>query len=226
MPADVDRSTPPDARDRLARAWAWINDFPVNPHPDLGRTGPVCPYMGRALRREYVELDGFDARSGDDACVARLRELRERLRQRSAELGDESIYLVYFLVPYGLSEEELTAMMQRVHARVRPEFVRSGMLAGDFWPGHEAPGLHSPTFRPFASPFPLFPIRNMVPADLPFFAGAHVPAKIRVEYLGYYRRFFDDRLPESWRRRLDEAERAAHADAEAPAVPAHPVPAG
>ncbi|HLU44091.1 MAG TPA: hypothetical protein VKZ67_03605 [Natronosporangium sp.] len=224
MPSDVDWSAPPDAQERLAQAWAWINDFPVNPHPDLGRTGAVCPYMGRALRRKYVELVAFDARSGDDACVAELRRLREKLKQRSAELGNDAMYLVYFLVPYGLSDEDMKAMMQRVHARLRPEFVQNGMLAGDFWPGHEAPGLHSPTFRPFASPFPLFPIRNMIPADLPFFAGSHVPAQTRLEYLSYYQQFFGDALPKTWRQRLDEALQRARADAAAGPV-AQPVPA-
>jgi hypothetical protein len=214
MPTDLDQSRR-DAQDRVTRAWQWIHDFPVNPHPDLGRSGPVCPYMGRALRQKFVELFEFDARQGDEACIERLRQLREDLRQRGATLGEDAIYLVYFLVPYGLPEADLTAMMQRVHKRVRPEFVSSGMLAGDFWPAHEAPGLHSRQFRPFDSPLALFPIRHMVPADLPFFSGRHVPAHVRVEYLTYYRQFFADRLPESWRRRLAEAERVAHADLQA-----------
>lgn len=200
-----------DAAARVELARRWLGDFPVHPHPDLGRAGPVCPYMGRARDLGRLELFGFDATAGDEVLVARARMLREDLERRSAASATDRTYLVYFLVPYGLPEPDLKAMVERVHARLRPEFVRRGLLAGDFWPDHHSRGLHSRSFRPFASPLPILGMRNMVPGDLAFFAGPDVPPPEQLTYLGFYRQHFAGNLPDYWRQRLDEAECAATA---------------
>lgn len=201
----------PAAQERIDLAWRWLNDFPVNPHPELGRTGPVCPYMGRALEHHVVRLFPFDAREGDEALAARARELRMEFQDRCRRRESERSYLVFFLVPYGLPEPALKALVERVHAQLRPEFVAGGMLAGDFWPAHETPGLHSASFRPFASPLPILGMRNMVPGDLAFFAAPDTPPEVRLTYLGYYRDVFGGTLSEYWQQRLDRAERDAQA---------------
>lgn len=200
----------PEAAKRLELTWRWLHDFPVNPHPDLGRTGPVCPYMGRALEYQLVDLMPFDARQGVDAFEARARVLQDEF-EAATKGSEHPIYLVSFLVPYGLPDAELRTVVEQVHNRVRPDFVQRGMMAGDFWPHHESHGLHSRAFRPFASPLPIFAIRNMIPGDLPFFSGSHTPPQERLEYLGYYRKVFDGRLPEYWSDRLDHAEDQARA---------------
>jgi hypothetical protein len=213
-------------RQRLELAWQWLNEFPVNPHPDLGRDGPVCPYMGRALQRQAVRLFAFDARQGDDALEARARALREEF-VKLCHAHSERTYFVFFVVPYGLPEPDLKAMVERVHGRLRPDFVQTGMLAGDFWPDHETLGLHSDSFRPFASPLPILGMRNMVPGDLAFFANPAVPAETQLTYLGYYRRAFDGKLSDYWRERLDTAETAARAAlSERPGSLHPPVPSG
>lgn len=198
----------PAARERLDLTWRWLHDFPVNPHPDLGRDGPVCPYMGRSLQRDVVRLFPFDATAGEDAFEAQARALRDEFAELS-QAHEDRVFLVFFLVPYNLPDPELKAMVERVHARVRPDFVRAGTLAGDFWPDHETRGLHSDSFHPFASPLPVFAIRNMVPGDLQFFANPAVPAQEQLTYLGLYRDYFHEALPEYWRLRLEEAERQA-----------------
>lgn len=167
--------------------------------------------MGRALQHQVVQLFPFDATLGDDALAGYAREMRTRFVQHCQEHPEDRSYLVYFIIPYGLAESALKALVERVHAQLRPEFVAGGMLAGDFWPAHETPGLHSPTFRPFASPMPILGMRNMVPGDLAFFAAPETPAQVRLTYLGYYREFFGDTLSEYWQQQLVAAEQAAQA---------------
>ena len=194
---------------RVEEVGNWIRDFTTNPHPDLGREGAVCPYMVRALGNARLTLLAFDAARGDDALAAQALEFRELARRRAAELGPEGSFLIYFAVPYGAPEPDLKAMVARVHARLRREFVASGFMVGDFWPDHETPGLHSPTFRPFASPVPMLGVRHVVPADLVFFITPDIPADTQREYLELYGNHFAGRLNDYWSKRLAAARAAA-----------------
>jgi hypothetical protein len=211
------------AEARVAEIQRWIRDFTTNPHPDLGREGVVCPYMVRALGNAHVTLLAFDADRGDDALAAQAHEFRSLIRQRAAALGAEGTFQVRFAVPYGLPEPELKAMVARVHARLRREFVASGFMVGDFWPEHDTPGLHSPTFRPFASPMPMLGVRQVVPADLVFFITPDIPADVQREYLEVYGNHFAGRLNEYWSKRLAAA--LAAVDPAASTQPGPPSPA-
>lgn len=203
------------AEERVELARQWITAFTTNRNPDLGRDGVVCPYTTRALRRQYLTFHAFDARTGDEAMVAFVRQMRDDIAACAGPLGTDRVYLVRIVVPYGLAEPELKAMVGRTHARVRAEFVERGYMAGDFWPAHDAGGLHNPAFRPFASPLPMFGVRHMVIADLAFFCMPEVPPDVRLDYLARYRRVFGGELNAFWASRLVEAETLARQAREA-----------
>ncbi|APU15402.1 MULTISPECIES: DUF6875 domain-containing protein [Actinoalloteichus] len=204
MTTETGTTLPTDPEARVALARRWVGEYPPKPHPELGRSGVVCPYMVRALARDYVHVEGFAAAQGDDALADRARTLRDGMLARSTELGSDRIYLVSVVVPHGLPEPELKAMVDRVHGRLRAEFVTRGYMAGDFWPNHDTPGLHHSDFRPFASPLPMLGMRPMVPADLMFFVTHERDSARRLTYLGYFREVFADRLNDYWAGRLDE----------------------
>nr|AHE14797.1 hypothetical protein asmbl_22 [uncultured bacterium] len=199
--------------DRKALARRWISEYTPNPHPDLGRDGVVCPFMVRALRRNYVTMVTFDATAGEEALMALARRLRDASLRRAKEVGSDRTYLVSMVVPYGLPDPELKAMVGRVHSALKPEFVQMGYMAGDFWPDHETVGLHSDTFRPFSSPIPLLGMRPMVPADLMFFIKHERTPQDRLRYLEYFRRVFEGRLNGHWQEQLDDAVAQAERDA-------------
>ena len=43
-------------RDALAAVADWIKTYVVKPHKDLGRAGPVCPFVPGALERKTLWL--------------------------------------------------------------------------------------------------------------------------------------------------------------------------
>ena len=87
--------------------------------------------------------------------------------------------------------------LDRLQASLKTEFVRQGLMIGQFHPRCEAPGLWSPDFRPLRSPIPLLAMREMVASDLPFLVGD--PDHL----LAYFDRFGPD-LPTQTRRFLVE----------------------
>ncbi|MET8767272.1 DUF6875 domain-containing protein [Streptomyces sp. NPDC004658] len=189
-----------------AKARDWVSGYTPRPHPDLGRSGVVCPYMVKALRRDYVHMVEFDATRGDEALMALARELLADMRRRADELGSDRIYLVNMVVPYGLPDDELKAMVERVHTALKPEWVEAGFMVGDFWPDHETIGLHNDDFRPFTSPLPLLGMRHIVPADLVFFVKHEREPARRKWCLDMFRKNFAAQLNEHWTRELEQAE--------------------
>ncbi|WP_234317116.1 DUF6875 domain-containing protein [Streptomyces sp. NRRL WC-3744] len=190
----------------MTKAQDWVSGYTPRPHPDLGRSGVVCPYMVKALRRDYVHMVEFDATIGDEALMALARELLARMRRRADELGSDRIYLVNMVVPYGLPDDELKAMVERVHTALKPEWVEAGFMVGDFWPDHETIGLHNDDFRPFTSPLPLLGMRHIVPADLAFFVKHEREPGRRKWCLEMFRKNFATQLNEYWTRELEQAE--------------------
>ncbi|MCU7728843.1 hypothetical protein ODJ79_34460 [Actinoplanes sp. KI2] len=196
----------------------WVARYLTRPHPDLGREGVVCPYTVKAKRDDHLRVLPFDAREGDDAFVALARRMRESLLEIAPSLGADRIYLARLMAPHGLPEPELQAMVERVHTRIKPEFVASGFMVGDFWPGHEGVGVHNPDFRPLSSPIPILGIRHIVPPDLIFFVAPENSLAEKIRYLADYRSTFAGRLNAYWSAQLEEMEAAIHREAEAEPV--------
>jgi hypothetical protein len=194
--------------ERIALAREWASTYPTNPHPDLGRAGVVCPYMVRTIRRGYLDVRSFDATQGDVPFLALARQVRAEMTARSDQVGSDCVYLAALIVPYGLPDPDLKAMVARVHATVKPEFIEAGFMAGEFWPEHQTIGLHNDDFRPFASPIPMFGIRPVVPADVHFFVKQEPTPQARQTQLQRYRKLFAGQLNEYWSALLDEAEAA------------------
>lgn len=199
---------------RLRHARQWVDEYTPEPHADLGRDGAVCPFMIKTLRLDYLTMVEFDATYGNEALVVLAWELLDRLRERAAEVGSDAIHLVSMVVPFGLPDFELKTMVDRAHAELKPDFVRLGFMAGDFWPDHETVGLHSEDFRPFSSPVPILGMRHIVPADLPFFVKHERCPRELLDHLRTMRGLFEGRLNADWARRLDEAEALAAARVE------------
>lgn len=201
--------------ERLRRAWEWITEFVILPNPALGRDGDVCPYMAKAVARELVDLRQFDSSVGLGPTLDFIRDRLDELIIRSAGTGAEKIYHTSVIVPYGSSDEELTALVDQVHRELKPAFVARSMMVGEFWPQHEAPGVHNPEFRSQASPVPMFVLRHMVLTDVNFLSLPSTGPAQRLVYLDHYERTFAGNLSGSWARKLAAAQQQARAELDA-----------
>jgi hypothetical protein len=154
------------APEPVAEILRWSEEFLVSPHPELGRTGPVCPYAAPALRKDLYYLGiPVDDGTGLDlpALVARLPEWHARL---SAGLPDEDRELLAVLVV--LPHLEDATELDELRYKAKDEFVASGLMIGRSHPTCPEPGLWNRTFRPLRSPVPLLAVRQLLEFDLPF----------------------------------------------------------
>ncbi|WP_405692022.1 DUF6875 domain-containing protein [Streptomyces sp. NBC_00057] len=194
---------------RIAMARKWMDEFLVHPHPELGREGDVCPFMSRSLSEGHAKLLPFDAREGLTALLALIGELRSELERRGESAGNRRAYLTSVIVPHGLPDDEIVALIARAHGELKGDFVERGLMLGEFWPRHDVAGLHNEAFRPLDSPLPLLAMRHMMLTDLAFLSGDHVDPEAQLTYLKHFRRLFGDTLTGSWPSRLESAEEAA-----------------
>lgn len=152
----------------LSTAW-WVTEFLAKPHPDLGRDGPVCPFIKPAIERGTLWL-AVEETSGTD--VAPLLDLLVDYRDRFLELPPlderERVYKAIVVVFPSLNHREGYAVVDAVQAELKSKFVVEGLMVGQFHPACMEPGVRSELFRPLAAPLPMLAVRHMTEWDLPF----------------------------------------------------------
>ncbi|MCA9652058.1 MAG: hypothetical protein KC501_19230 [Myxococcales bacterium] len=173
---------PPD-RDVLAEVARWTVDYLCQWHPDLGRTGDVCPYTEVSMREDLLLAAVCHVFDADPRPLMREVMLltMEDFESRPPKVGNRAglkAMLVLFPSVEGVWIDD-------VQQQLSLTFARRGLMIGEFHAECEKPGLHNQAFRPLRSPIPLLAVRAMMLTDLAFLKGSD-------EKLDCYLRRFED----------------------------------
>jgi hypothetical protein len=149
----------------------WIKNFVVRPHEDLGRAGPVCPFVPEALERKALWLAPEQiADRGVSHVVELMDGYKRRLRDAEPRDGDDANYKVIVVVFTDLSADRAQGVFDDVLQQLAvPSYVQDGIVFGPFYSGNEGTALYNPSFRPFQSPVPFLFVRQGVISDWKFF---------------------------------------------------------
>ena len=159
--------------DALKKVSMWAKNYLVLPHNDLGRSGPVCPFVKNAVDSHNALF--FSVESISSGCEFEKLEnvILQRLvqyRNLSVDSQAENYKALMILFPELEDCAETSLLIDKIHKKLKPIFVRDYLMLGQFYPSCNESGLHNPDFRPLTSPIPLFVIREMQVLDLPFLA--------------------------------------------------------
>ncbi|MBN9234253.1 MULTISPECIES: DUF6875 domain-containing protein [Phyllobacteriaceae] len=148
----------------------WVESYLMRDHPDLGRTGAVCPFTRQAAKIDTVRLaiSSADAANEEEA-FALIRRAFSELEKIPCKAGMKHFRTVIVGFP-NCSDDEGVAMLQRVQARHKFYSLSRFRMIGFMHAGNEAPGLWNPAFRPLRAPLPVLAIRHLVEQDAPFAA--------------------------------------------------------
>jgi hypothetical protein len=149
----------------------WIKTYVVKPHEDLGRAGPVCPFVPEALERKILWLAPEQIGDRDVPDVVKLMNGYQRLfLDAEPTAGDDASYKVIVIVFTDLSADRAPGVFDAVleHLAV-PSYAEDGIVFGPFYPGHEGTAIYNSSFQPFRSPVPFMFVRNGVVNDWKFF---------------------------------------------------------
>jgi hypothetical protein len=202
LPSDLEGRLPEAAeryRGALEEVVRWSREYLCHGHPDLGRTGPVCPYARPSLEKELLWLTvhpGADPPLDELATdVAAYGGWFKRLPPRT---GRDAQYKAILILLPDLPPDRAPVIVDTVHAAKKPGFVAEGLMLGQFYSTCDRPGVRNNRFRPLQSTVPLLTIRHMVASD-----GAFLCDEAR--FLRAYVAHFGDAVPSRLQGTIDEA---------------------
>ncbi|MFF3358831.1 DUF6875 domain-containing protein [Streptomyces sp. NPDC002917] len=162
----------------------WLSTYISRPHEQLGRRGPVCPYVPPARRAGLVRLLAatWQPTPGSEATQVRI-VLEAAVDQFAAQpWPPQSPHLHCLVVLLGQLRIQQWPLLDAAHAQVKAAVMERGLMLGQFHPRCPAPAAHNPELPVNRSPLPLVVVRRMASHDHLF---AATPG-----HLDSYRRHF------------------------------------
>jgi hypothetical protein len=149
----------------------WTKAFVARPHKDLGRAGPVCPFVLVALERKTLWLapERLADRTAQDV-VQLIKGYNKLLLDAEPIDGDDADYKSIVVVFTDLSADRAKDLFDEVlqHLAV-PSYAEDGLVQGGFYESNEGSAIYNPGFRPFTAPVPFLLMRRAVISDWKFF---------------------------------------------------------
>ncbi|GAA6620566.1 DUF6875 domain-containing protein [Scytonema sp. NUACC26] len=194
-PSEIDRFQ--EDLPYLIEIQQWIKNFLMKPHPSLGRSGPVCPYVPHAFKTNSIQLGVIRAQNLQiqeiEDLVLSYKDIFLQKEPRNQE--NEFTQTILLIFP-DINLEDTSRLIDSVQQKLKEFFVDSGLMLGEFHRRNYSSGLHNSNFYPLQSPIPILAIRFMVESDLPFLINAE-KLELRIKYLQAYLRHFDKGNQES-----------------------------
>lgn len=155
--------------DALRSIQEWVFDYLCKPHPKLGRKGNVCPFTLSSARKKHFWIGCYTPVVGTISNICEsLRKCIDIFHQTEPMNEPESILKTFVVVFPNITAAETELLIDYTHELLKPDFVRSGLMLGQFHADCKVGGVHNSEFRSLYSPIPLFVIRNMVVDDFLF----------------------------------------------------------
>lgn len=148
----------------------WLREYVSVDDRRIGRSGPVCPFVPRALNEHALEtrirydIDGSNEPELIDALQTEIREFGAAGRppRNSGVLLDSRLVVMPRMGPEGW--ERLDA----VYEGLKDFAVQSGLMIGQFHPNCDERAFRNSGFRVSIAPVALLAIRHMAPHDILF----------------------------------------------------------
>jgi hypothetical protein len=150
----------------------WIKTFVAKPNKDLGRAGPVCPFVPRAWECKTLWLAPEQIANRSVSDVVQLMNGYKKLLLRAQPIeGDDANYKAIVVVFTDLSADRARDCLDdaQIQHLKKPSYVEDGVVLGEFHERNEGSAAHNPSFQPFKAPVPFLLLRHAVISDWVFF---------------------------------------------------------
>jgi hypothetical protein len=149
----------------------WIKIFAAKPHKDLGRAGPVCPFVPVAYERKTLWLAPERIANRSVSDVVQLINGYKRVFLDAQPVdGDDVNYkssvVVFTDLPAERTKDFFDGVLQHLGV---PYYAEDGLVLGGFYERNEGSAIYNPAFRPFTPAVPFLLMRQAVISDWKFF---------------------------------------------------------
>lgn len=159
-----------DLTKALVAVDGWLSDYIRQPHSELGRPGPVCPFVEPAQRAGALEVRVRLV--GPTPSQTLIDEIvrcgLDEFSEVDWKAGNPNLRSLLLVLP-DLPPEHLP-LLDAAHTALKPESVGRGLMIAQF---HERCGekaARNPEFEVSHAPVPMMAIRSMAIHDVLFLA--------------------------------------------------------
>lgn len=171
----------------LSATLNWVESYLARPHPDLGRPGPVCPFVPHALEMGTLWMR---IERPDDVSIGSVARTIQRYATLFHKLPpydvEAALFKTVVVIFPEIDAQQAGSLIDGAQKNLKPLFVKEGLMIGEFHMENNSPGLHNESLRPLRSPYPMLAVRHMVPSDLPFLVREADSAEERIGFLTAY----------------------------------------
>lgn len=212
-----------DVRGVFQSGLGWIERFVMKPHPDLGRKGAVCPFAKPVHEAKLLYFCAIDCRQiGFDLFLEAMMSVPALFGKIAEQFAARRDLLSLCVFPINLPAGEYYKFIDCAHSVLRPIYMVSGLMVGEFHPTSDARGVHSDRIRPLRADVPFFAIRSIAVHDNLFIDRETGSPGQRIHELECYLRWVSGSLsPDDmarYRARIDELKARLIRDDECAAV--------
>jgi hypothetical protein len=175
---EIDSISDAALRATFGAGLAWIKTFIMQPHPDLGRKGPVCPFAQPAHEARAMYFCALDAgEMSFDVFIDVMMRVTSSFNRVARNMSGYYKYI------------------DCAHSMLKPFYMNAGLMLGEFHPLSAVRGAHSETICPMRSDVPIFVIRSIALHDILFIDRPSGALGMRIHELECYMRAVGNLLP-------------------------------
>lgn len=166
----------------------WMLNYIGEPSEHINRIGAICPFVKKAHNSDSIYLVQYDAKNqGFEEYRSEMCKLIDLYRKKELELPHEKRELFSIVVIINdLSKENYSKFIDDLHYSCRLEFMKEGLMLGEFHPHSRKPSARNENFHPLISPIPCFALRKITSHDILFINHDGDAVEKRKEELNLY----------------------------------------
>jgi hypothetical protein len=115
----------------LIEIMEWVKNFLAKPHPDLGRNGPVCPFVPQSIKLNSIQMAVIRAKNLEpqkiEDIVKNYRDIFLQMEPRDRKAGINKAFLLIFP---DLDPDQASTLIDGVQKKLKPFFVEEGLMIG------------------------------------------------------------------------------------------------
>lgn len=146
----------------LAVVDSWLTEYISARHPDIGRIGPICPFVAPSRKNRTMEVR---IRFVGNSPTLELVEEIARSSLREYELiswqGRNPMLRAMVVAMPDLRSQD-TKLLDEAQTRVKDEFVAQGLMVGQFHENCDVAAARNPDFAVSKAPVPVLADRKSV----------------------------------------------------------------
>lgn len=129
----------------------------------------VCPFVKGSVENNSFYMEFHDEVTGqsEEQIEKTMIDSISTFTRLGPFADNEKLHKALLVIFPNLPEKQ-TKVLDIAHSSIKSEFVRNGLMVGQFHKNCDERGIYNPGFKVSVSPFPLIAIRHMAIHDIIF----------------------------------------------------------